>query len=429
MSPILAKILWPLRKATELVFNAVNVDWYARNGYRQLYELLGGGGPTWSGQSVNEATALNCSVVWACIRAISDPVGFLPLRLYRRNGEDRERAIDHPLHALLHDAPNEDMSALDWRSSRQAHALSWGNGFSQIIRRTKGGEIIALEPMSPKSVLPDTDGQGRFRYKVRLADGKEEAWDKSRIFHIRGLSDDGLWGYSVISKARESIGLARAMEKYGGQFFSSGGRVPYVLEHPGKFKNDDEAKEFRDKWDASYGNVEDPHRGVILHGGMKYTQIGIKPEDAQFLTSRQFQIPEICRWFKVSPHIVGDLSRATFSNIEQLGLDFLTQTLSYWLKAWEQAIWRCLLTPAERKIYYAEFDVNALLRGDYQSRTAGYATLLQNGVLSVNEVRRMENMNRVEDGDARNIQLNMQPLGMVAANAAANQGVQNVGAN
>jgi HK97 family phage portal protein len=425
MSPFLSKILWPLRKATEIIFNTVNVDWYARNGYTKLYELLGGGGPSWSGISINEKTALNCSVVWACIRTISDPIGFLPLRLYKRVGDGRERATDHPLYYLLHDAPNEDMSALDWRSTLQSHALSWGNGFSQVIRRTGSGEVIALEPLPPDSVFPGADANGKFQYRVKVGDRIED-WDRSRVFHLRGLGADGLWGYSVISLARQSIGLATAMEKYGSTFFANGGRVPYVLEHPGAFKTE-EAKQFREDWEAAYGR-ENWHRGVVLHGGMKYQQIGLKPEDAQFLASRQFQIPDICRWFKVSPHLAGDLSRATFSNIEQLGLDFLTQTLSYWLKAWEQAISRCLLTPAERKQYYAEFDVNALLRGDYASRTAGYATLLQNGVLSVNDVRRMENMNSVEDGDNRNIQLNMQPLGMVAANASA-KGVQNAGTN
>ena len=417
MSPILSKILWPLRKATEIIFSTTNVDWYARNGYSKLYELLGGSGPTWSGLEVNERTALNCSVVWACIRTISDPIGFLPLRLYKRVGEDRERATDHPLYSLLHDAPNEDMTALDWRSALQSHALSWGNGFSQIIRRAGSGEILSLEPLPPDSVRPDKDKSGKFVYRVKVGD-KDEIWDRSKLFHLRGLGTDGLWGYSVVSLARQSIGLSTAMEKYGSTFFANGGRVPYVLEHPGSFKDDEDAKKFREAWEAAYGR-DNWHRGVVLHGGMKYSQIGLKPEDAQFLASRQFQIPDVCRWFKVSPHLVGDLSRATFSNIEQLGLDFLTQTLSYWLKAWEQAISRCLLTPAERKVYYAEFDTNALLRGDYASRTAGYATLLQNGVLSVNDVRRMENLNSVEDGDNRNIQLNMQPLGMVASNAAA----------
>lgn len=427
MTPFLTKVLWPLRKAAELIFNTVNVDWYARNGYKRLYTLLGGGEPTWAGQNVNEATAMNCSVVWACIRAISDPVGSLPLHLYRRDGDDRLRATDHPLYALLHDAPNEDMSALDWRSCQQAHALSFGNGFSEIVRRAGGGRIVSINPLLPESVLTDTDGQGRMRYKIRLADGSEETRAKEQIFHLRGLSLDGRWGYSVITLARQSIGLAMAMEKYGSTFFSNGGRVPYVLKHPGTFKHEEEAKAFREAWNASYGSGDNWHRGVILTGGMEYAQVGLKPEDAQFLASRQFQVPEIARWFKISPHLVGDLSKATFSNIEHLGLEFLTQTLGYWLKAWEMAISRCLLTEAERGVYYAEFDVNALLRGDYASRTAGYATLLQNGVLSVNDVRRLENMNRVGDGDSRNIQLNMQPLDQVATNAAANAAAKKIG--
>jgi len=405
----------PFRKAVSLVS-----DWYARNGYVRLSRLWGGGEPTWAGQSVNEQTAMNCSVVFACIRVISDPVGALPLRLYRRAGEDRVRATEHPLYPLLADAPNEDMSALDFRSCMQAAALAYGNAFARIKRRSGDGRILALTPIQSDTVTPEITDAG-LRYRIG-----EKLHDRSEIFHLRGLSADGIWGHSVISLARQSIGLALAQEKYGATFFSSGGRVPYVLKHPGTFKTSEEAKAFREDWNAAYGNGERWHQGVVLTGGMEYTQIGIKPEDAQFLGSRQFQIPDICRWFRVSPHMVGDLSRATFANIEHLGLEFLTQTLGFWLRAWEQAINRSLLTAAERAIYYAEFDVNALLRGDYASRTAGYATLLQNGVLSVNEIRKMENLNSVPDGDGRHIQLNMQPLDMVAANAAAKQGGANV---
>lgn len=424
MNALSRAILWPLRKAMD--FTARSLDLYKRDGFHHIYSLLGGGEPAWSGMNVTETTALNCSVVWACIRVISDPIGSLPLRLYKRVGNDeRERAYDHPLYSLLADAPNDDMTALDWRSATQAHALSWGNGFSQILRRSGSREIIALEPMTPDTVYPAVDANGKLAYKVRVKGGQEEIWSRDRVFHLKGLGFDGKWGYSVISLARQSIGLTEAMVKYGGTFFANGGRVPYVLEHPGNFKTQVEADEFKTKWREAYGSGDNWHQGVILIGGMKYNQIGLKPEDAQFLASRQFQIPDVCRWFRVSPHLVGDLSRATFSNIEHLGIEFLTQTLGYWLKAWEQAISRCLLTPEERKTYYAEFDVNGLLRGDYAARTAGYATLLQNGVLSVNEVRRMENMNGVGDGDGRNIQLNMQPLGMVATNAQDTGGAVN----
>ena len=416
-------MLTPLRKMAELAFSATNVDWYARNGYRRLYSLLGGGEPSWSGLNVTEATALNCSAVWACIRVISDPIGSLPLRLYRRVGnDDRERATDHPLYSILAEAPNQDMTSLDWRSCLQAHALSWGNGFSQIVRRSRSGEIIELLPIAPDAVMPDEDEQGRLRYRVRLKNGQEEIWTRDKVFHLRGLGFDGRWGYSVIGLAKQSIGLAQAMEKYGAKFFSAGGRVPYVLEHPANFKNVEEAKQFRENWKEAYGSGDNWHQGVILIGGMKYTQIGLKPEDAQFLASRQFQLPEICRWFRVSPHMVGDLSRATFSNIEHLGLEFLTQTLGYWLRVWEQTISRCLLTAEERKTLYAEFDTDALLRGDYKSRMEGYAIARQNGWLNGNDIRRRENLGPIPGGEQYVIQLNMQPLDQVAENVRGKGG-------
>lgn len=407
----LQKLLAPIRKAADIAFNSVSVAWYARNGYDGLYRLLGGGDPSWSGMSVSESTALNCSTVWACVRVISDAVASLPLRLYRRsgpNGEDRVRATDHPLYSLLSELPNPDQTSLDWRSASHAHLMMWGNCFSQIIR-SSDGRIIELAPITPDRIAYDFDEYGRMVYKVANIKGAVETWDSSKIFHVRGLGFDGRWGYSVISHARNTIGLAMSQEKYGAKFFSSGGRVPYVLEHPGNWKNDEAAKQFRETWEAAYGG-ENWHKGVILTGGMKYAQIGLKPEDAQFLASRQFQVPDICRWFRVSPHLVGDLSRATFSNIEHLGIEFYTQTLYYWLRAWEQAITRCLLTKEERKTYYAEFDTSAILRGDYKTRMEGYSIGRQNGWLSANDIRRMENMNPIDGGDVYTIQLNMQPL-------------------
>lgn len=422
-------MLAPLRKMAEFAFSAANIDWYARNGYNRIYSLLGGGEPSWSGLNVTEATAMNCSAVWACMRVIADPIGSLPLRLYRRVGnDDRERATDHPLYSLLADSPNYDMTALDWRSCLQAHALSWGNGFSQIIRRSGTNEILELLPIPPDLVTQGVDAAGHMTYKVRVKDGKEEIWGRDKMFHLRGLGFDGRWGYSVIGLAKQTIGLAQAQEKYGAKFFSSGGRVPYVLEHPANFKNAEEAKAFRESWKEAYGSTENWHQGVILIGGMKYTQIGLKPEDAQFLASRQFQLPEICRWFRVSPHMVGDLSRATFSNIEHLGLEFLTQTLGYWLKVWEQTISRCLLTAEERKTLYAEFDTDALLRGDYKTRMEGYAVARQNGWINGNEIRRRENMGPIPGGEQYVIQLNMQPLDQVAENARA-KGATDAGAN
>jgi HK97 family phage portal protein len=358
-----------------------------------------------TGVAISEHAALSLSTVWACVRAISDPIGFLPLHVYRRTRNGRERAVTHPAYRLLHDSPDGLMTACEWRSAMQAHVLTHGNAFSRILWASGTNRVIGLELLHPAQVSLEELPDGGYRYVVATRRGRIVV-EPADMLHIRGPSPDGRWGYSVIALAREAIGLAAAMEQYGAQFFRWGGRTPYVLEHPGGFRTAEELEAFRQRWREAYHSTEAWHQALILTGGMKYQSIGITPEDAQFLASRQFQVTEICRWFRVSPHLVADLSRATFSNIEHLGIEFLTQTLAYWLKLWEQQINLKLLGQE----FYAEFDVNALVRGDYASRTRGYATLLQNGVLSVNEVRELENRNPVDGGDVHHIQLNMQPL-------------------
>jgi HK97 family phage portal protein len=359
-----------------------------------------------AGITVSENAALSLSTVWACVRAISDPIGFLPLHVYRRTPTGRERAVTHPAYPLLHDSPDGLMTACEWRSVMQAHVLTHGNAFSRILWASGTARVIGLELLHPSQVSIEELEDGSYRYSVATRRGRLVV-EPPDMLHLRGPSRDGRWGYSVIALARESIGLAAAMEKYGAQFFRYGGRTPYVLEHPGGFRTAEELEQFRQRWREAYHSADSWHQTLVVTGGMKYQSIGVTPEDAQFLASRQFQVTEICRWFRVSPHLVADLSRATFSNIEHLGIEFLTQTLAYWLKLWEQQINLKLLG----QDFYAEFDVNALVRGDYASRTKGYATLLQNGVLSINEVRQLENRNPIEGGDTHHIQLNMQPIG------------------
>jgi HK97 family phage portal protein len=230
------------------------------------------------------------------------------------------------------------------------------------------------------------------------------------LLHIRGIGATGICGFSVITMARQSIGTAIAAERNVGRFFANGGRVPYLLEHAQKFKNDADFDKFRDDWEKTY---QQAHKAPILENGLTYKQIGLSMQDSQMLETRLFDIHEICRWFLVSPHLVGDLSRATFSNIEQLALEFVKMTLSAWITRWEQELWRCVLTPEEKtQGYFFKHNLNALLRGDFQSRMAGYATMLQNGVASVDEIRDLEDWNMLPDGIGADyhIQLNMQPL-------------------
>lgn len=404
-----------LKQAVGPTFNAVNVDWYARNGYSKLYSLLGNGMPAWSGEHVSLQSALNHSVVWACRRVVSESVAFLPLNLMQRDSDVTEVADWHPLYSALHNAPNEEMTAMSFRETRTGHCLLQGNAFAQIIRRSGVGTAMELYPLCPDQVGIDREkaGQRRLVYVVKDGNSPDKTYTLQRgkphdILHIKGPGDDGLQGYSVITLARQSIGTAIAANHNVANYFGHGGRLPYILETAKQFRTTDDFDKFRADWERTYA---EPHRVPILENGLVYKQIGLSAADAQLLETRQFDIPEICRWFNVSPHLVHDLSRATFSNIEQLALEFVKLTLTPWLTRWEQELWRCVLTPDEKaQGYFFKHNVNALLRGDFASRMAGYSTMLQNGIASVNEVRELEDWNAVDGGDDHHIQLNMQSL-------------------
>ncbi len=342
--------------------------------------------------------SLNISAVFACVRAIADPISYLPLHLYNKQNESRVRAVNHPLYSILHDEANPDMSALDFRHFMQQAVLLYGNAYAQIIR--SNNTILALIPIHPQRVSVLLTDRGLVYY----IDGKP--FERENIFHLKGIGD-GYVGYSIVSHARKSLSLARTLEDYGIQFFENGAKTPYALSWDGQFRNPTDVEEFIENWNRLNSTTNEWHKPLFLSGGLKFQSLGIAPEDAQFLSTRKFQIAEIARWFRVPLHLLGELDRSTFSNIEHQSLEFVQHTLLYWAKNWEQAIHRQLLTPAEKPKMYAEFDFAGMLRGDYETRTKGYANLLDRGVLSVNEVRKMENLNEIPDGDVRHMPLNM----------------------
>lgn len=379
---------------------------------------VGGGGVAWSGESVSEQTALNHSVVWACTRVLSESEAMLPLSLMQRRADGRHPLPNHPLYRVLHDEPNEQMSAMEFREIMTASCVLRGNAYARIVRRLGADEVIGLYPIHPSQVTPGRDSSGHLYYDV--AEGGREpkrytvrADEPHEIFHLRGLGFDGISGASVVSMARHSIGAALAAEKYAAKFYASGGRVPYVIEMAQRFRSDEDFKRWREDWNSFYGASTNWHQAVVMEPGMKYQQIGLSPEDSQFLETRQFGVPEICRWFLMRPHIIGDLSRATNNNIEHQSIEFVTMTLMSWLVRWEHAIARCLLTPVEKlKGLYAKHNVNALLRGDFKSRMEGYSSALQNGGMSIDEYRELEDLNPLPNGAGRahHIQLNMQTV-------------------
>ena len=356
-------------------------------------------GGTTSGKPVNEHTAMQMTAVYSCVRILAEAVAGLPLHLYKyTESGGKEKAISHPLYFLLHDEPNPEMSSFVFRETLMTHLLLWGNAYAQIIRNGKG-EVIALYPLMPNRMSVDRDSSGSLYYSyTRYSDeaptmnGMTVTLRPSDVLHIPGLGFDGLVGYSPIAMAKNAIGMAIACEEYGAKFFANGAAPGGVLEHPGTIKD---PQKVRDSWNAAYQGSSNSHRVAVLEEGMKYQSIGISPEQAQFLETRKFQINEIARIFRVPPHMVGDLEKSSFSNIEQQSLEFVKYTLDPWVIRWEQAISRALLRPDEKKLYFAKFNVDGLLRGDYVSRMNGYATARQNGWMSANDIRELENLDRI----------------------------------
>ena len=374
-------------------------------------------GGTTSGKTVTERSAMQMTAVYSCVRILSEAVAGLPLHLYRyKEDGGKEKALDHPLYRLLHDEPNPEMSSFVFRETLMTHLLLWGNAYAQVIRNGKG-EVIALYPLMPNKMSVDRDENGRLYYTYYR--GSDEAiksrdfavtLQPSDVLHIPGLGFDGLVGYSPIAMAKNAIGMAIACEEYGAKFFANGAAPSGVLEHPGTIKD---PQRVRESWQSTFGGSGNANKIAVLEEGMKYTPIGISPEQAQFLETRKFQINEIARIFRIPPHMVGDLEKSSFSNIEQQSLEFVKYTLDPWVTRWEQSIQRTLLSHDEKAVYFAKFNLEGLLRGDYQSRMNGYAIGRQNGWMSANDIRELENLDRIpaeEGGDLYLINGNMLPL-------------------
>ena len=385
------------------------------------------GGST-SGKRVNERTAMQMTAVYSCVRILSEAVAGLPLQFYRYTADGgKEKAVDHTLYFLLHDEPNPEMTSFVFRETLMTHLLLWGNAYSQIIRNARG-EIIALYPLMPDrmTVNRDENDQLYYEYYMNTDDahtmkGTTVRLQPHDVLHIPGLGFDGLVGYSPIAMAKNAIGMAIACEEYGAKFFANGAAPSGVLEHPGTIKD---PSRVRESWQSTFGGSANANKVAVLEEGMKYTPISISPNEAQFLETRKFQIDEIARIFRVPPHMVGDLEKSSFSNIEQQSLEFLKYTFDPWVARWEQAMVRALLTQEEKKTYFFKFNVDGLLRGDYQSRMNGYATARQNGWMSANDIRELENLDRIPaevGGDLYLINGNMTKLadaGIFAAGAS-----------
>jgi HK97 family phage portal protein len=381
---------------------------------------VGGGwsflfGGTTSGKAVNERTAMQTSAVYACVRILTESVAGLPLHVYERTANgSKSTKPSHPLYRLLHDEPNREMTSFVFRETLMSHLLLWGNAYAQIIRDGRGFPI-ALYPLLPDRMTVDRNESGDLVYTYQSDKGQVKLRRES-ILHIPGLGFDGLIGYSPIAMAKNAVGLALATEDYGATFFANGANPGGVLEHPGVIKPE-QADRLRESWQSQFGGAN-AHKVAVLEEGLKFHQMSIPPEQAQFLETRKFQINEIARIFRVPPHMVGDLEKSSFSNIEQQSLEFVKYTLDPWVVRWEQSLQQALILPSEKVTIFIKFNLDGLLRGDYQSRMQGYSTGIQNGFMSVNDVRGLEDMNLLtgeEGGDLHFVNGNMVKLADVGA--------------
>ena len=381
---------------------------------------VGGGwsflfGGTTSGKVVNERTAMQTSAVYACVRILAESVAGLPLHVYERTANgSKSTKPSHPLYRLLHDEPNREMTSFVFRETLMSHLLLWGNAYAQIIRDGRGVPI-ALYPLLPDRMAVDRNESGELVYTYQSDKGQVKL-RRENVLHIPGLGFDGLIGYSPIAMAKNAVGLALATEDYGATFFANGANPGGVLEHPGVIKPE-QADRLRESWQSQFGGAN-AHKVAVLEEGLKFHQMSIPPEQAQFLETRKFQINEIARIFRVPPHMVGDLEKSSFSNIEQQSLEFVKYTLDPWVVRWEQSLQQALILPSEKATIFIKFNLDGLLRGDYQSRMQGYSTGIQNGFMSVNDVRGLEDMNLLtaeEGGDLHFVNGNMVKLADVGA--------------
>jgi HK97 family phage portal protein len=379
-------------------------EWLLTSNDPVLIRMLGGQNAI-SGVTVTESTALTLTTVYSCIDLLASTIASLPLNVYRRTKDGKDRASDHPLYPLLHDKVNSRMTSFAWRQAAASHLLGWGNSYSEI-QLDGAGRTAALWLLRPDKMQIWQNADLSLTYIYTLPDGTTAKLPDYRILHLHGLSFDGIVGYSPIDKARETLGLAMAAQQYGEQFFAHNANPSVALKFQGTLGTD-RAKEIAATWDATHAGLSNAHRTAVLEGGADIATIGINPDNAQFLETRKFSREEIASIFRVPPHLVGDLDHSTFSNIENLAIQYVTYTVRPWLVNIEQQL-VALFPEPDRQTYFAEFVLDGLLRGDTASRHASYALGRQWGYLSVNDIRNMENMNAIgSQGDRYLEPLNM----------------------
>lgn len=375
-------------------------------------------------QKVTNDTALTVSTFYACIRNVSEDIAKLPLGLFRPDGEDRIAVTDHPLVNLIRYQPNPDMTAFSLREAMNAQMMGWGNAYMEI-QRDAGGRPQYLWPLRPDKVtlfrtqIPmPPDNRLRLFYRVQTDRGQAvDIWAED-IIHLHGLGFNGVTGYNIVSYASQSLGTGRSMDKFSGAFFGNGLSPSGTLEHPNTLSQEAQDR-LRNQMDAVHSGADQAFKTMVLEEGMKWATKSVDPKASQMVETRRFSVTEFCRWLRVPPHKVADLSRATFSNIEEQNIDYVQDALTGWGTRWEQALRWKLLSPAEQAAgYYFKHNYAAMLKGDVTRRSAFYREMWDRGILSINEIRALEELNPIDGGATHFVPMNFQPLAQATSPSA-----------
>lgn len=367
------------------------------------------GTQTASGAQVTVDSAMRVAAVYACVRVISETIGSLPLQVYQRRSSGAKTVRrDHPLYRLLHNQPNSWQTSFEFREMMQAHFELRGNAYAYKSTDSRGN-ILELLPLHPDRVEVKQLRDMTLEYRVQLDDHGQEKMvlRQDQVFHLRGLTSNGYQGRSTLQDAREIIGVAISTQEFANRFYKNDATPSVVLRHPGELSKE-VADRIRDSWNQAFAGSGNARKTAVLEEGMEIERLTLSAEDAQFLETRKFQRSEIAGLFRVPSHLIGDLERATFSNIEAQQIDFVMHCIRPRLVRWEQALSRDLFIAPD--LYFPEFNVEGLLRGDAASRYNAYAIGRNWGWLSVNEIRERENLNPIPEGD-----IYLQPLNMSEA--------------
>jgi len=384
---------------------------------RDIYNAIQRIGMTASGEVVTEETAMRLGAVYACISLLSKSLAMTPLVLYRKTADGREKATDDPLFDVLRNVANPYMTAFTLKERMMLGSLINGNSYA-YIQRNRRGDVIGLQYIPHGNCWPEVNElRNTITYRVTI-NGKHEQFAFDEILHIPGLGYDGVIGFSPIQIAREVIGRGLATQTYGSSFFKNGARLGGVFEHPNHL-SETAFNQLKKSLASDYSGASNSNKTMILEEGMKFSPITIPPEQAQFLDTMKFNVAEIARIYGVPPHMIGDLEKATFSNIEHQSLEYVQYSMLPWFSRWEQHInLKCLTKEKRNQGYYVEFMVDYLLRGDSKSRAEVYRTMRQNGALNADEWREKENMNKLPDGQGEHYLVNGN---MISLDTAAKQ--------